>query len=200
MKEAQGGSLHSLSWSGCCSHGCVHFENGPSCTLIICMWENVHYIKNLQQKQWKTSRSWVWCCSQGWGEMRALCSWPRPRAPLCEGDTLSADRVGAYNGSTLTGKCVEGEEQTNKSLSSFFLSLFPYFVYLFILLLHFQDPFIEYPHQPSPSYKELGTLQPLPSDSSQPSGGNRSVNKSVQSTGKETLVGVLPSNNMVRSG
>lgn len=92
--------------------------------------------------------------------MSALRSWPRPRIPLCEGRHTPSrqGRVGADNGRTLTGKCVDGEEQTNESLSFFFLSLLPYFVYLFILLLHFQDPFLESPHQPSPSYTELGTL------------------------------------------
>lgn len=83
---------------------------------------------------------------------------PGPGFLYVRGDTLPADRVGADNGRTLTGKCVAGEEQTNESLSFFFLSLLPYFVYLFILLLHFQDPFLESPHQPSPSYTELGTL------------------------------------------
>lgn len=50
------GCLHSLSWSGCCLHGCVHFESSPNCTLIICIfWHVCYIIKSTAKKQnkWK---------------------------------------------------------------------------------------------------------------------------------------------------
>lgn len=78
------------------------------------------------------------------------------------GGIFLADR-GRY--SLQAGKCVEGKEQMNISLlflpPSFFTYLLILFLNLllsFILLLYFQDPFIEYPHQPSTRYTKLSNL------------------------------------------